>query len=220
MSLTSFINFKKRLHIFLSTRGFTLVEVMVSVGIMMLITSVVVFNQSKYTSGAALQNLANDISLTMRQAQVYGVGVKEFSPGSNDFSSAYGMVFIKLSSNPIFETNYIFFADRGTKNGVYDSGWSCPTGATSECLIKTLIPAGNKVSALCVIPATGTGSCTLGRIDITFVRPSTEAHIAYYDSGFGRVYYPTAKGARIKVSSPLGDTRIIDVYTTGQISVQ
>lgn len=197
--------------------GFTVVELIVSIGIMLAITSVIVFNQSQYSSSASLQNLANELSLSLRQAQVYGISVKEISPGSNNFNAAYGMTFSSTAST---NNSYIFFADKVTPNKVYDNSWDCPLGASSECLEKTMITHGNTVSALCVIPSTGGEDCSLGRVDITFLRPATEARIVYFNSAHSLLSFPTAKGVRIKLASPQNENRSVVVYTTGQISVQ
>src|SRR6266481_8758790 len=85
-----------------SRRGFTLVELLVTIGITLVILGTLVFNQSHYSDSAALKNLADTIGLTVRQAQVYGVSVKEFNTGSNNFSSAYGVDF-----NSATPTSYI-----------------------------------------------------------------------------------------------------------------
>jgi hypothetical protein len=192
---------------------------LVSIGIMLVIISIVIFNQSKYTTGAAIQNAANDISLALRQAQVYGVSVKEFTPGSNDFSPAYGMSFNILSSGG--NNAYIFFADRGVQNGRYDGVWACALGGASECLDKTTMGQGNIISGLCQILPPNVEVCNLGRVDITFLRPSTDARFAFFHSTGGQISLPNAKGVRIKLTSPsTGLIRSVVIYRTGQISVQ
>lgn len=185
---------------------------------MMVIITIVVMNQSKYTSGAALKNLANSIALSLRQAQVYGVSVREFGPGTEDFSAGYGIDFNLLSSGD--DESYIFFADRGVKNGIYDGSWSCPSFTASECLTKTDILYGNNIHELCYIPLSGSENCTVGRMAISFVRPETEANFVFYHNNGTVMASDNAKGGRIKLSSPNGNTRSVVIYTTGQISVQ
>ncbi|MFH1473080.1 MAG: prepilin-type N-terminal cleavage/methylation domain-containing protein [bacterium] len=201
-------------------KGFTLVELTVSLGIMTLILTMVLSNQSQYTEGSTLVNLADEIGLTITQAQTYGVSVKEFSPGTSEFSAAYGVEFNITSSGS--NDAYIFFADRevGSVTGVYESGWTCPTDASSECLTKTNIARNNKIATICSIPNSGPESCNVGKLDVTFVRPLTNANLEFFDLNGAYLSLSNIKGARIGLISPSGTTRSVTVYTTGQISIQ
>ena len=172
----------------LNKKGFTLIELLVSIGIMVLITSTVLISQNKYSSNISLSNLANDISLTIRQAQIYGVSVKELSAGSGDFSSAYGVDFNTTASGS--NNAYIFFADRGSsKDGYYNDAWSCPIGGSSECLQKINLTSGNTISRLCIIRKNDNGVCVgnpsvlVDHVDVTFIRPSNAANILYFNNG-------------------------------------
>ena len=113
--------------------GFTLIELLVSISIVFVIIAMIVFGQSTYTDNVALTNLADEISLAIDQAQAYGIGVKEFSPGSNNFDISYGLTF-NITDNGS-NTDYLSFADRNS-NEIYDEDWSCPIGGASECLEK------------------------------------------------------------------------------------
>lgn len=199
--------------------GFTLIELIVSIGIMLVIISTVAMSQSGYSSGAALKNAANDISLSLRQAQVYGISVREFSTGTADFSAAFGIDF-RLPGASGANNAYILFGDLGAHNGVYDSSWTCPVGGTSECIQKVSLAGDNTVSALCVVWLNDTEDCTLGRVDVTFLRPSTDAKLAIFNVSGQSVSSANAKGVKIKLVSPKSETRSVTVYTTGQISVQ
>lgn len=197
--------------------GFTIVELLVSISILIVILTVAVSNQSKYTDGAALTNLADEISSTISQAQVYGIGVKEFSAGSSNFSISYGLTFNLLASGS--NNAYLSFADRNG-NKLYDGDWSCPVGGASECLAKVNISRGNLISSLCAVRSTGADICPVGRVDISFARPSTEAQFVFFNNG-GMVFNPpNVKGFKVVLKSPSGLTRLVIVYTTGQVSVQ
>lgn len=209
---------KFRQKIFIS--GFTLAEVVVSLGIMVLVLSIVLANQSTYTATAALNNNADTIYLSMREAQTYGVGVREFSPGSTEFNISYGLAFNISSSGS--NNAYIFFADRGALNSRYDSGWACPTGGASECISKTLLTHGTTISQICYIRYNGNTMCNIGGADIVFARPETEARIMVFNQA-GNYMDPqpdNLAGVRIDLVSPGGRTRTVSVYKTGQISVQ
>lgn len=207
-------------HYHNSQEGFTLPEMLVSLGIVAVILTVVLTNQSTYTEGAALSNLADNISLSISEAQVYGVSVKEVAPGSSDFSSAYGMDF-RLDSAGGSDSAYIFFADKNLDE-VYGSGWDCPADASSECLDKTEITGGNFIDSLCVIHTDDTEDCDLGRLSITFTRPDTRARFVFFNSSGGVISPSSIKGARIKVKAPPPSelAKEVSVYTTGYISTQ
>lgn len=199
-------------------KGFTLVELLVSLGIMVAILTLVLSNQSQYTEGTALTGLADDIGLDLSQAQTYGVSVREFSPGTNEFDAAYGVSFDLLTQGG--DSVYIYFADRGAKNGVYDSGLNCPTDANSECIERTDISRRNVINDLCYLQKSGPEQCNLGRIDVTYARPQTEANIVFFNQNGTVLNLPNAIAARINISSSSGATRSVYVYKTGQISVQ
>lgn len=197
--------------------GFTLVELMVSISIIVIILTVVISNQSTYTDKAALAGLADEISLTVSQAQIYSIGVKELSTGSQIFSSSYGLTFSLLSGNSGSNVDYIYFADIN-RDFIYGGNWLCVAGG--ECLNKTNITRGNLIQSICVVPVSGSDVCDVGRADISFVRPNTEAQIRFFDLN-GIVYNPISmKGVKIMLVSPKGATRSVSIFSTGQISVQ
>ncbi|MDB5194042.1 MAG: hypothetical protein JWN50_56 [Parcubacteria group bacterium] len=192
---------------------------MVSVAIIMVMESIVVYGQAKYSETTLLNSTVSNLSLAVRSAQVYGVSVKEFAPGSNEFSAGYGLEFNMLTAS--MKTGYISFADRGTRNGVYDSqDFSCPKGGSSECIEKTLLPPGYLLSNICEISTNNTENCSVGRLAITFVRPGTDAHMVFFDLLGGLDSFSSVKGARVTIVSPSGQSKSVIVYITGQISIQ
>jgi len=194
---------------------------LVSLGIITLIATVVLSNQSKYTEGTHLTNQADEIGLQLSQAQIYGISVREFSPGSEEFDVSYGLSF-NISSTGSNDA-YIYFADRDSDNR-YDSGWACPTDSNSECISKMFLTKGNTIAVdgLCYVRTNNREQCNLGRIDISFLRPKTEAIIQVFNVA-GNYMDPQPDnivGAKINLISPNGLPRSIVVYKSGQISVQ
>jgi len=209
-------------YLFKNSRGFSLLELMVSITIMLVIISVILSNQSTYTKGASLKNLANDIGLSLRQAQVYGISVKERSVGSGDFSGAYGIDF-NLIDGVGSPTIYLFFIDRNA-NGYYDytGNWAdCPINEASECIKRIDITGGNTIQQLCLIASNGVVRCDvpLPRADVVFLRPDTKASITFF-SIIGGVWSLPYSGLRIKLVSPTNEERLVDIYNTGQISIK
>jgi prepilin-type N-terminal cleavage/methylation domain-containing protein len=190
-------------HLRFLNRGFTLIELLAVTAVMVFVTSAILANNSRFGGAVLLQNLAYDMALTVRQAQVYGISVFRF--GEEEFSYAYGAHF-----NPSTPTNFLLFADAVSANGLYDG---CSTPSQCELVQSTNISQGYTISDVCV---TGSGAETCGhsQIDVTFKRPEPDAYIRA--DGLSTLY---EKG-RVVVRSPRGDLRSVVVETNGQISVQ
>ncbi|MSR87887.1 MAG: prepilin-type N-terminal cleavage/methylation domain-containing protein [Candidatus Zambryskibacteria bacterium] len=198
--------------------GFSLVELLVSLSIMVVILTVVVSSQSVYTDTASISNLADEISITLSQSQAYGIAVRELTPGSSDFSVSYGLTFSLLSGGS--NSAYLFFADRNANN-IYDGDWTCPTGGSSECLEKVSITHGNYIDSICIIREGEADVCnTSKRLDVNFVRPDTDARIVFFNDGGQTFTVPNMTGARIILKTPRDNSRSVLVYTNGQISVE
>lgn len=167
-----------------SQTGFTLVELLVTITIFVILTGVVLFNQSKFNSTILLTNLSYDIALTIRQAQTYGINIKEFDAGGTDNFYPYGVHFDKADA----PKSFILFADTSystitrTGDGLYNNDnaanlSSCNTVAERArgCVKRYNIQRGNYISDLIVSDSTGTTS--VNKLDIVFQRPNPDAHI-------------------------------------------
>jgi prepilin-type N-terminal cleavage/methylation domain-containing protein len=203
------------------TQGFTLIELLIVISIIGIITGIVVFNQSGFADQISLSNTASEIDTIVREAQVYGVGVREFAPNTSEFALAYGASF-NLGLSGSSNTSFIQFADRGTRNGAYDTPTTCQPGTTSECLGRYNLTRGNTITKLCVIQAAGNEQCSpqISRIDVTYVRPNPDARLVFYNSGGSQVTFPNHRGMRVELTSPQGRIVNLYVYRTGQIAIQ
>src|SRR5947209_5733093 len=94
--------------------GFTLLEMLVVIAIMALILGVVLYNYRTFDNKLVVSAAAQEVAISARQAQTYGLAVKEVARGGGDFSTGYGIFFD--ITNP---QNYYIFADTN-KNGKYD----------------------------------------------------------------------------------------------------
>lgn len=188
-------------------KGFTLVEMLVVIGVMILVSGIVLANNNRFGGVVLLQNLAYDIALSIRQAQVYGIAVQRFN---SSFTSAYGMHFQVDAGS---QSTYVLFADAlAPENGFYD----CPQPGTTNCELvqSTTIATGYRVSQLCVTPPGGSENCSVTSLDVTFKRPEPDAYIR---SSAGSAINESGE---IHVMSSRGDVKVISVQANGQISVQ
>jgi len=196
-----------------TTPGFTLIELVVVVGIITVVTSIVLANNAKYGGSVLLQNLAYDIALSIRQAQVYGISVRGFGVNNSTFTVGYGMHF--STTDP---THYELFADlAGT--GVYDANFNPPENIPPSPYV---IGRGYKIKSLCAT-RNNNEQCNFDTLDVLFKRPEPDARItARNGSGQSCVENNNQcqESARIIIESPRGDVLSVVVDATGQISVQ
>lgn len=197
--------------------GFSLIELLVVVAIMTIITSVVLVSQGRFGSSIILSNLAYDMALSIREAQSYGLSVRESSPGSKRFDVGYGIHFSTDRRD-----SYILFADIKNDDGdsqQYNTSIS-PCSSNSECVKEYKIGRGNTIIKFCgVKDAGGTEEmCSDDTkkyfLDIVFPRAESDAT---FTTNLGTGF----RAVRVYIKSPDGlHTRIIETTITGQIFVK
>ena len=193
-------------------KAFTLVEVMVSVSIVSVIMATVLFNYSNFNNNLTLTSSGQELAIAVRQAQTYGLTVKEVTPGGGQFSSAYGIYF-----DPTGEpSNYYIFADiDGDKK--YDIGSGCGSGNT-ECIEKFSLRNNIKISSICDGSACPPDN-SVKMMNVTFLRPNPDAGIYFTDNG-GQIKVGPSLTGKVVLSSPSGKTLTVTIESTGQVLVQ
>ncbi|MFM2414328.1 MAG: hypothetical protein RI911_21, partial [Candidatus Parcubacteria bacterium] len=161
---------QRRVH----NRGFTLIELLLVMGILALMMGVVVSNHSRFGGKVLLRTLAYDTALTIRQAQTFGISVRQSTGGSagTEFTPGYG-ININTGSVNGTTTSFRMYADTFSDGGVY-------TAASDTTLQTFNISRGYVISDLCVttVAAPSTYVCnTATRMDILFRRPEPDAEI-------------------------------------------
>jgi prepilin-type N-terminal cleavage/methylation domain-containing protein len=182
--------FKTNRHQQTTSRGFTLMEMVVTVGIFALISTVVIVRNAQFDNETLLQNLAFDVALSVRQAQQFGVNVRATE---GVFSGSYGIHFDAGSPT------YFMFTDID-ENGVFDEG---------ELLETYTLGRGATIGAIC--DPSSKGGCDEEDLDVVFRRPDPDAVI-----NNGALSQATVE----LVSGRGDGSRIISIESTGQISIK
>lgn len=172
-------------------RGFSLVELLVSVAIITIITTVVLMRYGAFNSSTLLNSLAYDVALSIREAQVLSISV---TGDEGDFGFAHGMHFTT-------GTSYTLFRDLNN-NDRYNSN-------NNEALTTYSIGQRNEIVDLCA-----NETCGLSRLDILFRRPEPDAIIVPQPA------VSNISSARVVVASPDGTSRTVRIWPTGQISIE
>lgn len=221
----------------INKKGFTLFEMLVSLAIIVMIASIVIYNYSQFNNDIEITNLAYRMAISVRQAQVYSISVRQFPGAPDPFRVPYGVHFSEKMPDA-----FIIYAD-GDGNGRYsflDDDIVCDTGPNSECVEKVLIGRGNLIKGFCgVLWPNNFAECFSAEgdnpyhsVDIKFQRPNPDAKFSVYDSEYtpGSLVENACvdsgsddvdcHGWAICLVSPYGKEKRVVVYETGQISVE
>ncbi len=147
--------------------GFSLIELMVTITIFVMVTSITLTNYPKFSNKLSLDLLAQDIALSLRQAQIFGssvLGTKSAGVGEVKKFGAYGLHFEApnptrdISESGQYLYTYLLFADISTTQNVKEYAGPrtnevnpCPgPSLDNECVQKFLITGRNKIKFLCL----------------------------------------------------------------------
>lgn len=155
-------------------------------------TALLLFRADRFDGGIVLENLAYDIALSIREAQTYGLNVRESTPGQ--FTYAYGTQF--HTSNA---TEYQFYVDTN-QNDAYNSG---------ESIRKYTLKRGARITGVCTGVDENNCTNTAPPLNIQFLRPQPKAII---NGG--------ANYGQITITARDGSTKMVGVRKTGQIFIK
>ena len=171
-------------------RGFTIAEMVVVSGIFAVLTTVILFKYGDFNSSILVTNMAYEVAITTRQAQIFGVSARGFDQSDGGgFEYPYGVSFNLLDQSTGSDQvtkNFTLFVDRNESD---ESGYGrCSNGAGGvgdcdcisegdECIERLGMTQGVKISEIRVNKGTGCNTTRLYRAAVTFKRPSPEARI-------------------------------------------
>ena len=178
-------------------RGFSLIELMVAVGILILINTMIFAKYPEFSQKMALKRTSEEIALTARQAQAYALGIKRSASIGGDYFG-FGIHFDKNTSE---SKSLILFTDSNSDK-TYDSG---------ELFQKFKIDTGDYISSLECDSCSG----SVDKLDIVYPRATSIAAISADGIVCGSCSYST-----VTIKSPGGKEKYINIWISGQISVK
>ncbi len=218
------MSFLKKKHTAIA--GFTLVELMVAIGIYILMAALLFANQNKFNSSLAFSNLGYDIALTIRQAQTYGFAVRGENSGSTvAFTNAFGVHFQGDSPSKF----QLFYEPiQGLLGATNPTPQPYDQSSNTTVLSTYNLQNNYTISALCYNPNNkcgqttdiSSGTCdpvsTSGSsakyLDIIFQRPNLNAFM-FNSAG------PISQQVAIELESPQGEKECVSVFASGDIEV-
>ena len=206
-------------------RGFTLIEMIVVLSIIVIITAIALLGQSSFNRSIVLTNTAYTLAFSIRDAQSRGLSSRLFG-GVQD--AGYGVHLTKTSS-----TSYVMFADihpstPNSKGGLCPNHTittgpeakpgDCSFSSATEIVRTYTFEHGFSIANFCGLDQGGTKRCSgyLDAINISFARPDTQSVIL----GVRGASTIGLTSAAITLSSPDGTAqRCVNVSKVGQVFV-
>jgi len=183
--------------------GFSLIELMVAVGILTLISTMIFASYPEFSQKMALKRTSEEIALIVRQAQAYALGIERPVSGGEDYYG-FGIHFDKIDSKSL-----ILFADSNSDK-TYNDG---------ELFQEFKISTGDYVSELQACDSVPCQSAGSGGLDIVYPRATSMASISA-----DKIVCDSCSYAKVTIQSPRGDKeknkKYINIWRSGQISVE
>ena len=185
--------------------GFGLIELMVSIGIVVLVMAIVMVKHNKSTSAVLLRSQAYEIALDAREVQLSAVSAIGLA---GDFRNVIGLYFD--TATPDY---YLRFADAGTTNFYYNSG--------EELFPRGAIDPRFEIDEIRLV--NGATETAVDDISIVFERPNFDA--LFYTAP-NTSASPSVNAIEIDVrvigttGTDVGAVRTVEITRTGQIIVQ
>lgn len=188
-------------------KGFTLVELLISIGIVVVVSSIVLIKYSSFDSTVLLKNATYEVALALREAQAKSVSG---SHEGGDANFPFGVTF-----TPGVRDYTIFrYASATDPSPYYDVSGADPDLASN--ISTTSMERSMLVTDVCINDG-GVDDCDITRLDVSFRRPEFRA-LFHAEGYLGDPL--NIQSAKIKVgSSNGGNVFVVEVTRLGQISV-
>lgn len=195
--------------------GFSLIELMVTLSIIIIISSITLVNYPDLSEQHSINRAARTVSLSLRDAQIKSMAVKENPDisAANQFP-AYGVHFDKTKKKQI-----LIYADI---NCTFDNKDGCKyEPGTDTDADNKIIPTMAQIKKICGnIKTSLTSTCTeLDEADIVFQRPTPSIYLKGKAGGTISDY----NDIEVLIDSPTGQNKfqkMVGVTLTGQVFLQ
>jgi prepilin-type N-terminal cleavage/methylation domain-containing protein len=208
MDRSPFLTPKKKLK---NQQGFGLIELLVSISILTLVLSIIMFRQDSFNSAVLLRSQVYEIALEARRIQLFAVSAIG-GTGSN-FRQQYG---IHFNTAPSANSRYRPFFDSDQNppdNHFYE-------GAADDFGPPGIVDQRFEIRAIRLI--NGSNTDTPSQLSVVFERPNFDA--LFFDQGTGVAHPATIAEIDIAVRGLTGTgpevVRTLTISKTGQISVE
>lgn len=193
-------------------KGFTIIEMLAVLAIFSILTAIVVFNYAKFRSDTILTNMAYEVALSIREAQIYGVSARSSATGgSADFTRAYGIYIPQIPTNAYYLFSDTDSANDTTGDGKF-SGENCSSSGGDTCITPYTLQQNIKITEVYVNSACNDSTA----FSILFKRPNPEPVFNHVTE-----YAPITNISMIQITLTADDgtSRYVRVANNGQISV-
>ncbi len=203
-------NFKRKTENIVKNGGYTFIELLVAMALVISIITVTLVSYRDFEAKLLVGNLAHEVALSIREAQVYGLNVRG---NEGDFNTGYGIHFEKGAGLPI--SSFTLFADNNIDH-IYNLG--------DDTAIEVYnFGTGFVISDVCAVTTDMmsitecfSDAATITKLNIAFKRPDPDAI-------FTTDFVPTKTYEKVEItieSLSRGDSKKVVVYPTGFISVE
>lgn len=182
--------------------GFTMVESVIVLGIIVLVASLLLVGFPSLTQRINLQRASQRLALSLRKAQNMALAVRQVErlDGSRTVPPAFG-ISLELAS----PASYRIFADLQPRDGLYDS---------DDDIIMETVTLEPGITLQKLVSDLGGGEVERAALNITFTVPEAGMEIRSTDTG------TVGESAEIVLITRDGAARNVVVRTSGQIHVQ
>jgi prepilin-type N-terminal cleavage/methylation domain-containing protein len=184
--------------------GFTLIELIVAIGVVAIIAGITLGSRQNYSRAVNLNNVAHEIALSIRQAQTYGVSSRGSDIGDDISKFSHGIEFDTDAPQ-----QFILYRNTNGNNGYQPD----------DDLIETYqLPERMEIVAICETLASDQTCASGSRNDIVimFSRPNPDA--AFYRANGGPSL--SRSQAAIVIADEDGSRQTIITRSSGFISVE
>ena len=181
-----------------SYRGFSILEVLITLGIIGIITALILVKYGAFHSTTLLNSQVYELALDLREIQTYSVSARG-NDGGSDFREEYGLYFTTNQPN-----RYLLFLDD-------DQAEPAQYHAGEEIGEPYVIDSRFAISRICI----NNCSQNVDNLAVSFKRPDFDARFFV----LGQVTEPTSAQIEIANIADPSDVRAVAISATGQIDI-